>query len=114
MTHTGPSPYSQEGSDDHVWRRPDTEDQPEPAGTTTPATDPVPPYTGPPRTTPVPANWRLPTIVQAPAPHTLPVQSDAALDEAERAERTVTYGVGMVAGAIILLLLFVLCGRALF
>jgi hypothetical protein len=38
----------------------------------------------------------------------------SAIDEAEGSARTVTYGIGLVAAAIALLLICVLCGRALF
>jgi hypothetical protein len=48
-----------------------------------------------------------------PPPRPLPAQDLTALDTEEQQARTVTYGVGMVAGAILLVLLFVLCGRAL-
>ncbi len=44
----------------------------------------------------------------------MPPQDDAVLDEQDKAARTITYGVGMVAGAIALIVLIVLCGRALF
>ena len=37
-----------------------------------------------------------------------------ALDAQEREARTITYGIGMVAGAVLLVVLLVLCGRALF
>jgi hypothetical protein len=53
-------------------------------------------------------------LIEVPPARTLPEQSDAVLDERERSQRTVTYGVGMMAGAIALIVLFVLCGRALF
>jgi hypothetical protein len=43
----------------------------------------------------------------------LPTQDLTALDADERQARAVTYGVGMVAGAVLLVVLFVLCGRAL-
>lgn len=49
-----------------------------------------------------------------PEPHTprrMPEQDHAALDAAEQDARTVTYGVGIVAGAILLVLLFVICAR---
>jgi hypothetical protein len=36
------------------------------------------------------------------------------MDAQEREARTVTYGVGMVAGAVLLVILLILCGRALF
>jgi hypothetical protein len=44
----------------------------------------------------------------------MPAQDIDALDEAEGSARTVTYGVGMVAGAIALLLMCLLCARAIF
>jgi len=44
----------------------------------------------------------------------MPAQDMDALDDAEGSARTVTYGVGLVAGAIVLLLLCLLCARVLF
>jgi hypothetical protein len=44
----------------------------------------------------------------------MPAQDIDALDEAEGSARTVTYGVGMVVGAIALLLMCLLCARAIF
>jgi hypothetical protein len=110
----GPSPYSQQGSDEQLWRRPgdDTPTSPTVPGFGTASDGPV--YTGPPRGTPAPPNWRPPTLIQAPAARNLPEQSDGALDEQERAARTITYGVGMITGAIALILLFVICGRLVF
>lgn len=58
--------------------------------------------------------WRPRLLVQVPQARPLPEQNDAALDEQDKAARTITYGVGMLAGAIALIILFVLCGRALF
>jgi hypothetical protein len=37
-----------------------------------------------------------------------------AIDEAEGSARTLTYGIGMVAGAIALILMCLLCSRLLF
>jgi hypothetical protein len=73
-----------------------------------------PAYQGPPRTTPPPSGWRPPTVVNPPAPRTLPPQNLSAIDREEQAARTVTLGVGLVAGAILLVLTLVLCGRWLF
>jgi hypothetical protein len=103
-------------SDDLQWRRPVGGD---PAGghPADPARAPeaaAPSYSGPPRSTPPPPDWRPRTLIQVPPPRSLPPQDAAALDAAEREARTITYGVGMVAGAVLLILLFVLCGRALF
>ena len=53
-------------------------------------------------------------VVQPPAPRRLPPQDVPRLDAEEQAARTLTYGIGMVAGAIMLVLLLILCGRTLF
>lgn len=79
-----------------------------------PAAAGPPPYTGPPPTTPPPPGWRPPFVVQPPPPRRLPDQDLDRLDEAESSARTVTYGVGMIAGAILLVLLCLLCSRILF
>lgn len=126
-------------SDDSAWRRPEAAparpDQPwaHPARTDPPRPSPPDPprpspnqpsraptrpdtsgYPGPPRTVAPPAGWRPPVVYQPPPPRDLPAQDLPAIDAAEREARTVTYGVGLVAGALMLLLLFVLCGRLLF
>jgi hypothetical protein len=44
----------------------------------------------------------------------MPGQDHAALDESERSARTVTYGVGLVVGAIALILMCLLCARVIF
>jgi hypothetical protein len=102
-------------SDDLQWRRPvggdRAADRPLAAAN---GSAPVPEYAGPPRSAPPPADWRPRTLIQVPSPRTLPAQDDARLDAEEKAARTMTYGVGMVAGAVLLVVLFVLCGRALF
>jgi hypothetical protein len=53
-------------------------------------------------------------VVQPQPPRTLPPQDLAALDAQEHEARTITYGIGMVAGAVLLIVLLILCGRALF
>jgi hypothetical protein len=53
-------------------------------------------------------------IPQPPPPRELPAQDMDRLDEAEGSARTMTYGVGMVAGAIALILMCLLCGRVIF
>lgn len=102
-------------SDDLQWRRPVGGD---PAADRLPAATngsaPVPEYAGPPRSAPPPPDWRPRTLIQVPAPRQLPSQDDPRLDAEEKAARTTTYGVGMVAGAVLLIVLFILCGRALF
>ena len=44
----------------------------------------------------------------------MPAQNHPALDQQEQAARTITSGVGLIGGAIMLLMLLVLCGRWLF
>jgi hypothetical protein len=101
--------------DDAYWQRPDSEagpfgaDRPVP-----PAPDPAPAYQGPPRTPPPSAHWRPPLIAEPPPPRTLPRQNAAAVDEEEGSARTMTYGIGLVAGAVALILMCLLCARALF
>jgi hypothetical protein len=97
--------------DDSPWRRP--AHPVERPGTPSPA-PPAPQYTGPPPTNPPPAGWRPPLVAQPAPPRPLPAQDHDRLDVAEQAARTLTYGVAMVAGAIMLVLLFVLCARGLF
>ena len=53
-------------------------------------------------------------VVKPPAPRALPPQDLLRLDTEEQAARTLTYGIGKVAGAIMLVLLLILCGRTLF
>jgi hypothetical protein len=51
--------------------------------------------------------------VRAAPPRTLPPQDLPRLEEAEQRSRTLTYGIAMVAGAIMVVLTLVLCGRTL-
>jgi hypothetical protein len=101
--------------DDAYWKRPD----PDSAAPTPTHPAPAPPdagprYQGPPRPGPASPHWRPPTIATPPAARTMPAQDMDALDEAEGSARTVTYGVGLVAGAIAVILMCLLCGRFLF
>jgi hypothetical protein len=98
--------------DDEYWQRPDQAY--EAARPAAPAPDPAPTYEGPPRTDPPSPHWRPPTVAQPPPPRTMPHQDMDALDEAEGSAKTVTYGVGLVAGAITLILMCLLCARAIF
>jgi hypothetical protein len=99
--------------DDAYWQRPDPDSaRPVPPAAARP--EPGPAYAGPPRTSPPPGQWRPPTISQPPAPRALPAQDMDALDEAEGSARTVTYGVGLVAAAIALILMCLLCARVIF
>jgi hypothetical protein len=71
-------------------------------------------YPGPPQAPPPPAGWRPPVVVQTPPPRPLPAQDLPRLQEAEERAHTLTYGVALVAMAIMIVLILVLCGRALF
>ncbi|GAA1805447.1 translation initiation factor 2 [Planosporangium flavigriseum] len=94
---------------DDQWRRPADAVPPPPPPVREPA-----PYAGPPSATPPPAGWRPPLVVQVPPPRELPPQDLPRLDEAEQRARTLTYGIAMVAGAVMIVVMLVLCGRALF
>ncbi|MGC9667925.1 translation initiation factor 2 [Planosporangium sp. 12N6] len=112
---TSPAGRPGPGDDaDAQWRRPDTGTPsliPPPGAV--PAREPVA-YTGPPPTNRPPAGWRPRLVVQAPPPRRLPAQDPPAMDEAEQRARTVTLGVALVGGAVMIVLMLVLCGRALF
>ena len=105
-----PGSYPAQAWDEQQWRRPAAGQ--EPAAPSAPATDPI--YTGPPRADAAAARWRPRTVLQVAAARRLPPQDDAVIDGQEHQARTVTYGVGMIAGAVALIVLIVLCGRVLF
>ncbi|MEU7873272.1 translation initiation factor 2 [Dactylosporangium sp. NPDC049140] len=99
-------------SDDAFWRRPAEGSE------TAPPPPPAPPasvpYTGAPRSTPPPHGWR-PPVVETPAPpRTLPAQDGERIDREEQAATILTKGMGIFAGAVMLVLLLILCGRVLF
>jgi hypothetical protein len=108
---------SDESPDDGFWRRPAEP----PAGTPTspPRTagpppevgSPPPVYPGPPPSAPPPPEWRPPVHLQAPPPRQLPAQDLPALDAQEASARTMTYGIGLIAGAVLLVVVCVLCSR---
>ncbi|WP_433083130.1 translation initiation factor 2 [Dactylosporangium sp. CA-052675] len=99
-------------SDDAYWRRPaeGTEAAPPPA----PPGPPSVPYTGAPRTTPPPRGWRPPVVEPPAPPRTLPPQDDERVDREEQAATILTKGMGIFAGAVLVVVLLILCGRALF
>jgi hypothetical protein len=105
-----PASFPAQAWDEQQWRRPAAGQ--ESATPPAPPTDPV--YTGPPRSDAAAATWRPRTVLQVPPPRRLPPQDDAVIDAREHQARTVTYGVGMIAGAVAIVLLIVLCGRVLF
>jgi hypothetical protein len=100
--------------EDAQWRRPT-----EPAATPpeSPAAASTPwrsEYSGPPPNIPPPHDWRPEFVVHPSPPRPLPTQDHADLDAREQSARTLTYGFGLVAGALLLIVLCALCGRALF
>ncbi|WP_041832931.1 hypothetical protein [Actinoplanes sp. N902-109] len=100
--------------DDTYWKRPDS--APRRFGADRPAStpEPKPVYEGPPKPPPTSPHWRPPVVSHPPPPRSMPAQDKAALDEAEGSARTMTYGVGLVAGAIALILMCLLCARIVF
>jgi hypothetical protein len=52
--------------------------------------------------------------VQPAPPRRLPAQNHGAIDDDEAKARTLTRGLGLLVGAILLILLCALCGRVLF
>jgi hypothetical protein len=105
--------------EDTAWAKPAAAPAGKPArpdaGPAEPAADPVStPYAGPPPTNPPPGHWRPPIVAQPAPPGTLPEQNHDRLDVEEQAARTLTTGIGLVAGAILLVLLLVICARNVF
>jgi hypothetical protein len=100
-------------SADEQWRRPTSYGPAGEAPSTAPTGPSQPPYTGPPPTSAPPAGWRPPTVLQPAQPRSLPPQDVPGIEAAEQRGRTVTYGVGLLAASVLLVVLFVLCGRAL-
>jgi hypothetical protein len=96
--------------DDAFWQRRETG----PEAAHPPAPDWSSAYSGPPHADPPSPDWRPTIVPQPPPPRTMPAQDMDALDEEEGSARTVTYGIGLVAGAIAVILMCLLCGRVLF
>jgi hypothetical protein len=99
-------------ADDEFWRRPADGAPPPPEPP--PAEPAAPAYPGPPPSAPPPKGWRPPVVMHPPAPRELPRQDVSGIDEAERSARTLTYGIGMIAAAILAVVICLLCSRALF
>jgi hypothetical protein len=53
-------------------------------------------------------------VAEPPPPRDMPAQDLDAVAEDERSAKTMTYGIGLVAGAIALILMCLLCARAIF
>lgn len=107
-------------ADDPWWRRPATDSSDSPAGPAdavpyrSDPPDPALAYAGPPPSNPPPTAWRPPLVSNPPPPQELPPQDHARIDLEEQAARTLTQGIGMVVGAVAIVLLLVLCARGLF
>jgi hypothetical protein len=104
--------------DDAFWRRPagspaDGESLGRPPADRGPAGE-APRYAGPPPSQPPPPGFRTPHVVRPAPPRELPEQDLPALEQEERDARTLTLGIGMIAGAVVLILVCLLCSRALF
>lgn len=96
---------------DDFWKRPAQ------GSTERPAAPPAPvnvPYTGAPRTEPPPAGWRPPMVDQPVPPRALPRQDTDRLDREEQAATILTKGIGIFAGAVLVVLLLLLCGNHVF
>lgn len=113
MTSSSPSPSPHDP--DAAWRRPpEGEAVPPPPPPPVAGTPGQPRYAGPPPTQPPPAGWRPPAFVQPPPPRQLAPQDVDAIEAKEKEARTLTYGVGLVAGAVLVVLSCLLCSRVLF
>jgi len=99
------------GDADAAWRRPtaDTPSLAPPATGEPPAEQPE--YAGPPHGTPPPSSWRPPVVAPTVPPRDMPAQDHSQIDAEERGARTLTQGIALVAGAIILILFFILCAK---
>ncbi|HEX6873428.1 MAG TPA: hypothetical protein VF163_20205 [Micromonosporaceae bacterium] len=71
-------------------------------------------YTGPPAESRPPAGWQTPRVIEPAPPRRLPDQDHASIDQAEAQARTTTFGLTILAGAVMMVLLCTLCGRWLF
>ena len=115
-TPSGASP------EDAFWRRPAPDQPPtEPTGQPTDPTGGVhgsgqvtPGYAGPPPTVPPPPGWRPPVHLRMPPPRQLPPQDMTTIDNAEQQAQRLTYGVGVVAATVLVILTCLLCARVIF
>ncbi|HEX5595034.1 MAG TPA: translation initiation factor 2 [Micromonosporaceae bacterium] len=102
-------------TDDDFWRRPDPAELPSEAAAAAGRADAeAPSYPGPPVAPAPRPGWRPPMVVQPPPPRQLPAQDLDRLDAEERGARTVTYAIGIAAGVVLLVVIFLLCLRVVF
>lgn len=71
-------------------------------------------YPGPPQSPVPPPGWRPPVHVQPAPPRPLPAQDIPTLEAQEASARTLTYGIGLITGAVLLVVMCLLCSRLLF
>jgi hypothetical protein len=83
-------------TDDDIWKRPGPPSQTPDTG------DGTARYAGPPSTTPPAPGWRPPLIARSAPARRLPIVDDVGIDEAESSARRFTYGLGLMAGAILM------------
>jgi hypothetical protein len=100
--------------DDAFWQRPEAPPEASNPAPSVPPADRSSGYPGPPHADPPPPDWRPTIVPQPPPPRSMPAQDMDALDEEEGSARTVTYGIGLVSGAIAVILMCLLCARVLF
>jgi hypothetical protein len=100
--------------DDSFWSRPGDPATPSTPPATTGSEPTRPAYPGPPSSAAPPAGWRPPVHLRPPPPRQLPSQDLPSLVAQERGARTLTYGVGLIAGAVLLVVMCLLCSRVLF
>ncbi|MGC5054460.1 hypothetical protein ACLQ2S_23755 [Micromonospora sp. DT48] len=111
---------------DDPWRRPESASgspaDPSVQGTPADVSQPTSPgrsapdggYTGPPPTTAPPPGWRPPVHLRPAPPRQLPAQDMIDLDAQEQRAQRVTWTVGAIAGAVLVVLTCLLCTRLLF
>lgn len=99
-------------SDDSIWRRP--ADGPPVARPASPPPAPALAYTGPPPTRPPSrSTGPAPVLRPLPPPRPLPKQDHDTIDAAEQQATIVSYGVGIAAGVVAVLLLLFIAIRGL-
>lgn len=96
---------------DEYWRRPAEGAESQGAGPVEPARPEPVEYTGPPTSTPPPPGWKPPVVVPTPPPRAMPEQDQQVMDANEGSTKAVTYGVGIFAAAVVLVLIFIVCAR---
>lgn len=68
-------------------------------------------YTGPPKTVRPPRGWKVPEVVKPAPPRKLPEQDTKAIDAEESRARTLTHGVGILAGSLMFVVLVIILIR---